>query len=231
MPRTESLQLDLINNFADKIGSYATKYAISAGDLDKIARGRQTANWAVQMYPLLATTTTSATQWKLAVLEGPIPSTPAFFTLPTLPAVPQAAGLPIVPDFDVLGLIAHLAKNMKDATNYDLNDGLDLGIEGPEIPAPDPASKPVLQGRSGTGGAPEILWKKKEFEGIKLQIDRADGKGWVLLAVDMKPNFTDDLSPLPPAGTSVQWRYRAIYLLNDAEFGQWSEPVTVTVST
>ncbi len=40
------------------------------------------------------------------------------------------------------------------------------------------------------------------------------------LAVDMKPNFTDDLSPLPAAGHSALRQYRAIYLLNDGDFGQ-----------
>ena len=46
----------------------------------------------------------------------------------------------------------------------------------------------------------------------------------------MKPNFTDDLSPLPAAGHSALWTYRAIYLLNDGDFGQWSDPVSVTVA-
>ena len=72
--------------------------------------------------------------------------------------------------------------------------------------------------------------EKGEFDGIRLQIDRGDGKGWVDLAIDMKPNFTDDLSPLPAAGQSAVWQYRAIYLLNNADFGQWSDPVSVTVA-
>ena len=75
-----------------------------------------------------------------------------------------------------------------------------------------------------------MLWKKGVFDGIRIEIDRGDGKGWVNLAVDMKPNFTDDLSPFPAAGHSVLWTYRAIYLLNDADFGQWSDPVSVSVA-
>ena len=50
------------------------------------------------------------------------------------------------------------------------------------------------------------------------------------LAVDMKPNFTDDLSPLPAAGHSAVWQYRAIYLRNDGDFGQWSDAVSVSVA-
>ena len=97
--------------------------------------------------------------------------------------------------------------------------------------APDPVtSQPALKVQLIAGGLPEVLWKKGQFDGIRLQIDRGDGKGWVELAIDMKPNFTDDLSPLPAAGKTALWQYRAIYLLNDADFGQWSAPVSVTVA-
>ena len=65
---------------------------------------------------------------------------------------------------------------------------------------------------------------------VSAQDKTDDSKGWVALAVDMKPNFTDDLSPLPAAGHSALWTYRAIYLLNDADFGQWSDAVSVTVA-
>ena len=68
------------------------------------------------------------------------------------------------------------------------------------------------------------------FDGIRIQIDRSDAKGWVDLAVDMKPNFTDDLSPRPAAGHSAVWQYRAIYLRNDGDFGQWSDAVSVSVA-
>ena len=46
----------------------------------------------------------------------------------------------------------------------------------------------------------------------------------------VEPNFTDDLSPLPAAGHSALWTYRAIYRLNDADFGQWSDAVSVSVA-
>jgi len=43
------------------------------------------------------------------------------------------------------------------------------------------------------------------------------------------PDYTDP-SPLPPAGTSAIWTYRAIYLKGDDKVGQWSDLVRITVT-
>ena len=37
------------------------------------------------------------------------------------------------------------------------------------------------------------------------------------------------MSPLPAAGTSAVWKYKAIYRLNDAQVGQWSDVATIGV--
>jgi hypothetical protein len=44
--------------------------------------------------------------------------------------------------------------------------------------------------------------------------------------VDTTPGYTDT-QPFPAA--SVKWTYKAIYRLDDAQVGVWSQPVSVTV--
>ena len=44
----------------------------------------------------------------------------------------------------------------------------------------------------------------------------------------MNPPFPDT-APLPPAGTSQIWTYRAVYILNDERVGQWSASVRIAV--
>jgi hypothetical protein len=61
---------------------------------------------------------------------------------------------------------------------------------------------------------------------IELQVDRADGKGYVLLAYDTTPGYTDT-TPFP--ATPAKWTYRGIYRVNDKQVGLWSKPVSVTV--
>lgn len=57
-------------------------------------------------------------------------------------------------------------------------------------------------------------------------MDRGDGKGFVLLTVDTTPNYVDT-QPFPAAKTV--WSYKAIYRADDAQVGQWSQPVSVAV--
>ena len=60
----------------------------------------------------------------------------------------------------------------------------------------------------------------------ELQVDRADGKGFVALCFDTTPNYTDS-TPFP--ATPAKWTYQAIYHVGDHRVGQWSKPVSVTV--
>jgi hypothetical protein len=52
------------------------------------------------------------------------------------------------------------------------------------------------------------------------------GQKWPFLTTDTEPDYLDT-APLPPAGQSAVWKYRAIYLLDDQPAGQWSEPATI----
>ena len=60
----------------------------------------------------------------------------------------------------------------------------------------------------------------------EIQVDRADGKGAVLLTYDTAPGYVD-FAPFPAA--PAKWTYRAIYRVDDAQVGQWSAPASVTV--
>ena len=63
----------------------------------------------------------------------------------------------------------------------------------------------------------------------EIQVDRADGKGFVFLAYDTVPDYTDT-APLPAAGQSAVWKYKAIYHQGDERVGQWSEVVSIPVA-
>jgi len=77
-------------------------------------------------------------------------------------------------------------------------------------------------------GKPTIEWKKGDSDGIQLIVDRGDGNGYHWLANDSTPDYPDT-EPLPPLGQSATWKYKAIYLLDDEQVGQWSDELVVTV--
>ena len=58
-------------------------------------------------------------------------------------------------------------------------------------------------------------------------MDRNDGKGFVFLAIDTTPGYTDT-QPLP--AVPAIWIYRAIYRVGDHQVGLWSNPVSLPVT-
>ena len=59
-----------------------------------------------------------------------------------------------------------------------------------------------------------------------IQVDRGDGKGFVVLTYDTTPGNTDT-APWPAA--PIKWKDKAIYHRGDQSCGQWSLELPVTV--
>jgi hypothetical protein len=68
---------------------------------------------------------------------------------------------------------------------------------------------------------------KQGMASVEIQADR--GTGFVFLAIDTIPNYTDT-APMPAAGQSVLWKYKAIYRQGDDRVGQWSDVVSIPVA-
>jgi len=123
--------------------------------------------------------------------------------------------------------LSGLVNRIKAHKNYTQAQGQDLWIIGAAHPF-DPSSwKPTLSSQSD-GGHPVIGWTKGQASALEIWVDRNDGKNFVLLNVSTAPN-TVDTTPLPEAGTSTLWKYKAIYRLHDQQVGQWSDVLIVIV--
>ncbi|MCX7113598.1 MAG: hypothetical protein NTX45_26615 [Proteobacteria bacterium] len=57
-------------------------------------------------------------------------------------------------------------------------------------------------------------------------MDRNDGNGFVFLIIHTEPNTP---APAPLPGTSVVWKYKAIYRYHDEQVGEWSDVLSVVV--
>jgi hypothetical protein len=63
-------------------------------------------------------------------------------------------------------------------------------------------------------------------------VDRNDVNGFVFMTIHTEPNSPDPdpaPAPLPPPGTSMVWRYKAIYRFHDEQVGEWSDVLSVMV--
>jgi hypothetical protein len=177
--------------------------------------------WFVTSYVEMSTGLQGWTASKKALRDdtaGPSPH-------PT-PAAPVPGPAPTSVAPGIFPRIRALVKRFKTAPGYTVAIGEDLGVEDPEIIIDHASWKPVLQTRLVNGGQVEVVWRKLESDGIELQVDR--GAGWVFLAIDTEPNYTDT-APLPAPGQSAVWQYRGIYRLGDERVGQWSDPVSQAV--
>ena len=73
-----------------------------------------------------------------------------------------------------------------------------------------------------------LVWKKGAMAALEIQ--KMDAAGvWRFLAIDTEPNYIDT-APLPSADSAEVRKYRAIYMLHDERYGQWSDVTSFTVS-
>ena len=143
---------------------------------------------------------------------------------PFIPTLPQPIATPVSPGI-ILRLSALVAR-IKASKNHTEAIGKDLWIVVSKQIIDPTTWKPAL-GIKIQAGHPIILWTKGNAAAIEIWVDRGDGH-FSQLAINTEPNTTDNW-PLPPAGTSAMWRYKAIYLLHDEQVGQWSDVISVSV--
>jgi hypothetical protein len=141
----------------------------------------------------------------------------------------QTDRLPAAVAAGILTRFLALARGIKNHKNYTPAVGQILGLEGAAQTGPDMATvQPDLNVRIA-GNTVEIPWgwggNSAYLDMIELQVDR-DGTGFKPLAFDTTPGYTDT-TPFPAAPT--KWTYRAIYRVGDAQVGQWSKEVSITV--
>ena len=210
-----------IDNFSSKIEAYAPTFAITPEEVLSVQNDANYLTWAVSSYFKVDTNKKNWTSFKniLKAGEAKVTSNVAP-TTPVLDAEPK----PVAPG--VLVRFTTMVNRIKAHPSYTTAIGQNLGIEMTasqqlDINNAKPTLKVVF-----AGGRVNLQWKKGKFDGILIEKD--NGGGFITLDKDLHPNFID-LSPMPAQGESALWRYRAIYLLNDAKVGQWSDIVTTSV--
>lgn len=218
LPPTDGEKNDWLENFAAKLPGYDTKYAIPTADVTDTANGsayfdywfKYLNQYRGYISKLVAFKNELATGTVTSVEPGP----------PVLPAAPTAVASGIITR------AVSIAQRIKNHNNYTVADGMDMGIEGDEVTVEDPNTlKPAITVRLVDGGHPEIVWKKKSADALRIEVDR--GSGFVFLVTDTIPNYTD-MAALP-TGAAV-WKYRCVYLIDDSQVGQWSDIVSTTVT-
>jgi len=106
----------------------------------------------------------------------------------------------------------------------------DLQIVGGEAGGPDYATLMPVFTVALLNGHVVVKWGWQGFgawlDSCEIWVDRGDGKGFGFLTIDTTPGYTDT-QPLPAA--PAKWTYKAVFRAGEAQVGNWSAPVALTV--
>ncbi len=203
-----------LNTFKLNIGPYSATLGVTAAQITAQAADAASFSYALAMQDVCINCGQQWTAWKDFMRDGGTQSTTAPATALFPPAVPAV-------DPGVELRFRALVKQIKAHPAYNEGIGQVLGVEGPVQTGPDFAVLRPHLTLVINGGQVVIRWS---WEGnsafldmLEIQVDRADGKGFVTLAFDTTPDYTDT-TPFP--ATAVKWTYKAIFRVGDARVGQ-----------
>jgi len=220
-------QIVWLANFSNKLGDHAAVLGLTTG---QVTAAKADCNWLIyvlqQWLPASRAWALSTTD---AATEAQTGTGSEAQVLPVFTAPPLPDGtVEVIPG--ALTRIFALVQQIKDGGKSNEVINTNLGIVGSAATGPDLATLQPLIAATVSGGQVNIKWSwggnGAYLDACEIQVDRADGKGFVLLTIDTTPGYTDS-QPFP--ATKAIWTYRAIYRVDDHQVGLWSNAVSVTV--
>jgi hypothetical protein len=213
-----------LQTFKNSIGNYSGVLGLTAAQTTAQAADAAYLDYLLKSMSLMQNAAQQWTAWKNIIRDGGTPPPTGIPVLPTLPATVAA----VAPGIELR--FRALVQLIKASPNYNEAMGDALGIEGAQQTGPDLATlQPVIDAVI-SGNHVNVKWNwggnSAYLDICEIQVDRADGKGYVLLTYDTTPGYTDT-APFPAA--PAKWSYKAIYRVDDVQVGLWSNPVTLTV--
>ena len=213
-----------LNLFKNNIGNYAAELGVTPAQVAAQAADADYFTYVLQCQEIIQSGSQQWTAWKNLMRAGGNPPPTGAPAMPVFPAAVPAVNPGIEARFRLL------AQQIKKNANYNEAIGKALGIEGAQHAPPDLATIQPKLAVTISGNQVFVDWGWQGYSAYldqcELQVDRGDGKGFVLLAFDTTPGYTDT-QPFP--ATPAKWTYRAIYCVDDSQVGQWSLPVSLTV--
>lgn len=226
-PTRAAEQILCLENFRNKLPGYGETLGLTTA---QVATAVGEARWLIY---IIQSWLPAARAWALSCTDaaaeaqtgdGAAVMVLPVFTPPTLPTgvVPVNTG--------ALDRFFALVQLIKDNSSYTETIGTDLGIVGGQQGAPDLTTlKPDFKLTRATTGV-TVGWTWGGYAAfldmIEIHVDRGDGKGWVFLATDTTPGYTDSF---PQPSVLTKWKYRAIFHLGDQQVGLWSDEKSITV--
>ena len=222
IPRDDTNKLVLLQQLNAQLSNYASALDITASDLTQLKVGLDWFDYSLKAQETTQNYSHALVALKNTLRDGPkstainLPSPPLFTPTPT--SEPYA---------DIFGFLGALITRIKNHKNYTDAIGKALKIIATPSPGIDFTSLQPVLSVDFQGGHPVLHWKNNSTDALELEADHGTGT-FSLLTIQLTPGYQDN-TPLPPSGTAVLWKYRAIYRIRDAQIGHWSQVLEVGV--
>lgn len=220
LPNDDNGKAAWLNNLSAKLPAYQAALGLTAADAASVTADAAFFAYALNAQIQVAAYSQQWTAYKNSARNGSGPA------LGLAPVAPNPGNAPAEVAPGIFGRATALVARIKTAPGYTESIGQALQIIGADQTVDVNSMKPVLTAELDAGQV-VIGWTKQGMDGIEIQADR--GTGFVFLAIDTIPDYTDT-APMPAAGQSALWKYKAIYLQADQRAGQWSDVVSIPVA-
>lgn len=214
-----------LNNLANKLPNYATKYEISADDTADMEKSALYFAYLLNLRQQNEDYGLKLTAYKDELRDGNTTNGNSS-VLPTPPVIdnPPTAVAP-----GIFVRATAIAQRIKKHRLYTDSDGKDLGLVADKQKRDLNSVKPNFTVRLTKGGQVEIVWLKQGMDGIEIYADYNNSGHFAFVDFKQRPNSIDK-HPLPAANESAIWRYRLIYRYHDEQVGLFSDIVSIAVS-
>jgi hypothetical protein len=221
IPRVDAGKLALLQHLDTTLSAYAAALGFGANDLSELDRATAWLKYAIDLQSAFKAGGEDTVAFRNAVRDG---SPTGKAVVPSFPILTPPTGEPFL---DVVGYVSTLITRIRIHENYTKAIGKALNITPAKSVAVDPATMQPALTVDFQGGQPRVLWSMQGMDSLELEADHGNGD-FALLTIDMTPNHIDT-TPLPPSGSVVLWKYRAIYRVRDQRVGNWSQVLEVSV--
>jgi hypothetical protein len=226
-PVRQNDQIVWLGNFSSKLPALAVTLGLTAA---QVSAAVADCGWLIYVQQSwLPAGRAWALSCTYAAAEAQTGDSSALMVLPVFAAPALPTGVVAVNAGALTRLFA-LVQFIKDSGKCSDTNATNLGIVGSAQTGPDLTTVQPVISAAIMGNVVNLKWgwggNSAYLDTCEIQVDRADGKGYVLLTIDTTPGYTDT-QPFP--ASSVKWTYKAIYRLDDAQVGLWSQPASVTV--
>lgn len=178
-----------LQTFASAIGLQAAGLGVTPAQVAAQVADTNYFGYALQCQEIVQNASKQWTAWKdIERRGGNVPPT----GVPVVPVFPETIPA-VAPGIEVR--FRALVKQIKASADHNVSAGQALGIEGTPQVGPDYATLAPVLGLSISGAQVTVDWGWQSYRAFldqcELQVNRGDGKGMGLLAIDTTSGYTD----------------------------------------